>query len=271
MSGSVTVTTEADNSEVSGERKVVSYEIAKNYYVKQGEQPVLPTEVKVNYSDDTSETKTVAWDEIPAGGDSYTVTGTIQDINLQAAVNVTMIGEVAAVLNYSVAVGRNAQLSLPASRPAVLADGTVLTAEFPVVWDTAENVTAQTGTKIVNGTAQVFDQEFGVTASVRVTDGTYEDGPDALPGTPEIYVNGDSSKEDSEAAAVMSLLRDDKTAKDDDAWSGKGTIDFRLDTVCSNMNPVFGKLQIDVYPSVCYNLYRICNLRILDHPVFVSQ
>lgn len=230
MSGSVTVTTEADDSEVSGERKVVSYEIAKNYYVKQGEQPVLPTEVKVNYSDDTSETKTVAWDEIPAGGDSYTVTGTIQDINLQAAVNVTMIGEVAAVLNYSVAVGRNAQLSLPASRPAVLADGTVLTAEFPVVWDTTENVTAQTGTKIVNGTAQVFDQEFGVTASVRVTDGTYEDGPDALPGTPEIYVNGDSSKEDSEAAAVMSLLRDDKTAKDDDAWSGKGTIDFRLDT-----------------------------------------
>ena len=95
MSGSVTVTTEADDSEVSGERKVVSYEIAKNYYVKQGEQPVLPTEVKVNYSDDTSETKTVAWDEIPAGGDSYTVTGTIQDINLQVAVNVTMIGEVA--------------------------------------------------------------------------------------------------------------------------------------------------------------------------------
>ena len=51
----------------------------------------------------------------------------------------------------------------------------------------------------------------------------------------------------------------------------QGMIDFRLDTVCSNMNPVFGKLQIDVYPSVCYNLYRICNLRILDHPVFVSQ
>lgn len=34
----------------------------------------------------------------------------------------------------------------------------------------------------------------------------------------------------------------------------QGMIDFRLDTVCSNMNPVFGKLQIDVYPSICYNL-----------------
>ena len=48
-------------------------------------------------------------------------------------------------------------------------------------------------------------------------------------------------------------------------------IDFRLDTVCGNMNLIFCELQIDMYPFVRYNLYRICNLCILDHPVFVGQ
>ena len=45
-----------------------------------------------------------------------------------------------------------------------------------------------------------------------------------------MYYNGTSSKEDASVADVLAKLQDDKTSADDVAWSGKGTLDFRLDT-----------------------------------------
>ena len=224
------ITTEAPDSGETTEKTVVSYTISRNYYVKQGEKPVLPEEVTVHYSDDTSETKKVTWDELPEGQDAYTLYGTLADVNLRVSVNVTMIGEVADVLNYSAAIGQDASLSLPEMRPAVLADGTVLAAEFPVEWEIPENVTANLGTVEVKGTASVFDQTFDVTASVRVTNGSYYEGDEALPNVPEMYIGGVSSKTDSSIAQVLTKLKDDKATKDDVAWSGRNTLDFRLDT-----------------------------------------
>ena len=88
---------------------------------------------------------------------------------MRITVNVSTIGQTAGVLNYSAAVGKDAEVSLPAARPAVLADGTILAAEFPVKWDIPKDLTAPIGTKNVKGTATVFDQNFEVTAAVRVT------------------------------------------------------------------------------------------------------
>lgn len=224
------VTTVADGSGVTGEKTVVSYEIAKNYYVKQGTKPVLPSEVKIHYSDDTSETKKVTWDAFTGEEETYSVSGTVADLNMRITVNVSTIGQTAGVLNYSAAVGKDAEVSLPAARPAVLADGTILAAEFPVKWDIPKDLTATIGTKNVKGTATVFDQNFEVTAAVRVTNGEYKDGAEALGNVPEMYYNGTSSKEDASVADVLAKLQDDKTSADDVAWSGKGTLDFRLDT-----------------------------------------
>lgn len=231
-----TVTTAAGSDNPSGERSLVSYKISKNFYVKEGTKPTLPETVELFYSDDTSETKAVVWEEASDGENSYVVYGIVADLGLRISVNVSVIGQAVDVLNYSTAVGRDAELILPSARPAVMADGTVLAAEFAVIWEIPEDVTAQLGTKLVKGTAQVFDESFEVTAAVRVTNGTYKDGEDALGNVPEMYVNGVSSKESDSVADVLKKLQDDKTGKTDTAWSGRGTLDFRLDTAVELKN-----------------------------------
>ena len=69
---------------------------------------------------------------LPGEEETYSVSGTVADLNMRITVNVSAIGQTAGVLNYSAAVGKDAEVSLPAARPAVLADGTILAAEFPV-------------------------------------------------------------------------------------------------------------------------------------------
>lgn len=45
-----------------------------------------------------------------------------------------------------------------------------------------------------------------------------------------MYMNGVSSKENTGVAEIFEKLRDDRTGTQDVAWSGTGTMDFRLDT-----------------------------------------
>lgn len=223
----VTTTAEASAPQ---DKYAVSYEISRNYYLKPNAVPVLPETVTVNYSDGTAEAETVDWEEIPSGKQVYSVTGIVRESHIGVQVNVTEVGDVAAVLNYSAAVGKDAEISLPASRPAIQADGSVLSAEFPVAWKTPEHLTETTGTKEIEGTADVFGKEYTVTASVRVTSGSYRDGDEALSNVPEMYINGVSSSQNAGIAEVLEKLRDKKGAKEDIAWSGRGTLDFRLDT-----------------------------------------
>lgn len=226
----VTVTTEA-KEETPVKKSVESYEISRNYYIKEGADPTLPETVKVYYIDKTEETKAVAWEALPTNpGTTYTVYGTIDDTGLKIPVHVTVVGTVAAVLNYSTVAGKDGMLILPAFRPAVTADGEILPAEFPVSWDVPEHVTASEGIREIKGTADVFGERFDVAASVRVTAGSYIDGEDALPNVMELYINGVSSRESGSGAEVLLKLQDKKTAKTDTAWSGQGTFDFRLDT-----------------------------------------
>lgn len=232
----VTVQTTAD-SFAPVLKRVAGYEISRHFYTKEGTDPTLPDSVKVIYTDGSSEIKTVTWEALPEKPDMvYTVSGMVSDVNLRIFVYVTVIGEVAAILNYSAAVGKGSGLSLPAFRPAAAADGTVLPAEFPVVWDVLEDMTAAAGIKEIKGTANVFGRRFAVTASIRVTEGSYIDGDEALANVPEMYVNGVSSKESDSAAEVLAKLRKEKPLKTDPAWSGKGTLDFRLDTAIELKN-----------------------------------
>lgn len=101
VSSSVTVQTTEESIEPVT-KSVASYEISRQYYIKEGTQPTLPATVKVNYTDGTSETKGVTWDALPEDSEAvYTVYGTVADVNLRISVYVTTIGTVTAMLNYS--------------------------------------------------------------------------------------------------------------------------------------------------------------------------
>lgn len=225
----VEVKTTAEDTDPT-QKTIASYEISRHYYIQKGSAPVLPATVKLNYTDGTSEMKNITWDEFSSSiQEDCVVLGTVADTSLRIQVYITVIDGVAAILNYSAAIGVGAEFALPAARPAVMADGSVLSAEFPVTWDDTVD-TSEEGMQIIEGRSNVFGSDITVTASVRVTKGGYKDGSDALPAVPEMYLNGISSNERDSIAEVLTKLKDDRTSKEDVAWSGRGTLDFRLDT-----------------------------------------
>lgn len=232
----VTVRTLAEGTAFS-EKRISGYTLSRHYYVKEGTNPTLPDAVKVHYADGGSEIKTVIWEEpLKQPDTAYAVWGTVSDLSLRISACVTVIKDAATVLNYAAAIGTAAVLSLPASRPAVTADGTVLSAEFPVAWDIPEHVAEEEGIKEIRGTADLFGESRAATASVRVTSGSYTDGGDAVMNVPEMYINGISGKENAGAAAVLLKLQDGHAPRSEVIWNGRGTLDFRLDTAVDLKN-----------------------------------
>ena len=157
-------------------KKVKSFEYPRVYYVKTGTQPTLPTTLKATYTDKSTADVNVTWDEIPSDkintNGSFIVNGTADGINV--AVSVNMIDDVAALLNYSTTTMPNTVPTLPASRQAILPDGTVLSASFPVTWEQKDaSAYGEVGSIVtVNGTAQAFGKTLPVTATVRVANET---------------------------------------------------------------------------------------------------
>ena len=181
--GEITVTAKADGLESStvkitttpvkeepSERYVESYKYSKSYYVKTGTKPQLPEKIEAQYSDRTKEDVAVKWDEISdeqiSKTGSFTVEGTVGKRDI--TVNINMIDDVAALLNYSGATQKGVKPQLPDVRPAVLPDGTVLAASFPVQWDEKDADTFQKPDEIVtvNGSADIFGKTIPVTASI---------------------------------------------------------------------------------------------------------
>lgn len=177
VNGSVTVNTTApaDGGQVE-EDAIVSYQISRNHYVKLGSTPELPKTVFVTYRNGGTETKNVNWNSYDSAltekVGSFLVTGTIDGTTTTVSVSITMLDTVAALLNYSTAVKKDSTVNLPGSRPAVLEDGTILNAEFPVTWNIPEDLTETIGVKMVEGTSSVFGTSLEVTAFVRVAEGT---------------------------------------------------------------------------------------------------
>ena len=157
-------------------KKIKSFEYPRVYYVKTGTQPTLPTTLKATCTDKTTADVNVTWDEIPADkintNGSFIVNGTADGVNV--AVSVNMIDDVAALLNYSTTTMPNTVPTLPASRQAILPDGTVLSASFPVTWEQKDASSyGEVGSIVtVNGTAQAFGKTLPVTATVRVANET---------------------------------------------------------------------------------------------------
>lgn len=155
----------------TGDTVLSYYLMSRNYYVKAGNMPQLPDTVKAVYSDGTEEDVTVGWDEISedqtAQTGTFFVTG-VTEKGDKVSVTVNMIDQVAALLNYSTTVSVGQEPTLPETRPAVLQNGDVISASFPVTWGEPDGSYTEPGTVKLTGTANVLGQELDVTASVRV-------------------------------------------------------------------------------------------------------
>ena len=176
-SGSATVTTQLKEEEVStgSPDDVMSYTLSRYHYVKLGNTPVLPQTSVVTFRNGDSQEKAILWNRydpslIQQTGE-FQVEGSIADTDLTVRVTITILDAIAGVLNYSTAVQLGATVNLPNARPAILPDGTILNAEFPVQWDSTHGIGSTEGVYTVNGTSQVFGETFAVTATVRVAEG----------------------------------------------------------------------------------------------------
>lgn len=224
---SVTVTTTPVETE-GGADHIVSYRMSRNLYLLRGNRPELPAEVTLQYASGKTEVRGVQWEEIDPGkyaeNGTFTVAGKIEGTGLSTQLNITVMEGVAALQNYSTAVLLNGQPTLPATRPAIQADGTILSAEFPVEWHTDGVQFNEEKVYEIAGTASVFGEEMQVTAWVRAGAGSIVEGENLAPAAPGLYLN----EQTAENAKELAPLVDGKTTGD--SWAGQGAILFRYDT-----------------------------------------
>lgn len=171
QSSSVSVNTKKVLDDTSS-NEITSYKIAKDYYVYQGVTPKLPTSVEVTYANKSTGNVNVNWnsydEKLLESPNVFTVTGTLEGTDIEVIVNVHVVGNVVAALNYSTNTTAGVKPVLPEKVASVLEDGTV-SEEFAVTWDDIdESKYSSEGTFVVNGSATILDKTYDVTASVRV-------------------------------------------------------------------------------------------------------
>lgn len=217
----VTIPVKADASAPQA-KSVDSLLFARYHYVKTGSALELPKTVEVRYADGTTANKSVTWDQVSAdklaAPGSFTVGGAVADTPVRATAVVTVVDDIAALLNYSTTVAVGQTPVLPDSLPAVMPDGTVLSANFPVTWSpAAEGAYDAPGTVLLAGTSNVFGRDVAVTASIRVQAETITIGgniaKDALKITQDVPENKQSD-------TLMAIV-DGKTDPGSNSQGGK--------------------------------------------------
>lgn len=222
----VTVSTGGAVTETGGNAPV-SYDLSKTIYVQLNTEPELPETAVVTLGNGTKETKAITWNSydkslLGVSGAEFAITGTIADYGIAVSIGVVVLDDVVALLNYSTAVQVGQTPELPATRPAVMADGTVVAAQFAVTWDEPDaKLYNKAGKVIVNGTAEVFGKTYDVTATVRVAAPSYVDGGEATSGT-TYYEDGVSVGATGNAPAWAD--------GDPSVWTGSGALGYTFDT-----------------------------------------
>lgn len=225
-SSEVTIQSQGTQSSGGQERTVRALTYSRNYYVKVGNAPQLPKEIEVRYSDGTIERSAVTWDDydqslIQRAG-TFNVHGTAAGESVN--VTVTMINEVAGLLNYSTTTQVGVVPTLAPSRPVVLPDGTVLDTSFPVEWKMPEaSAFNSTGIVTVPGTASVFGKQFELTATVRVQEETLtlkdSVSSDALRLTQSVPEGKTSDTLDAVKDGSTVIAANDGGGRNPSAWS----------------------------------------------------
>lgn len=243
-SSKVTVKTVPAESSQGQERQVDSYYMSKNYYVKKNVKPSLAESIEVRYTDGAKEVKNVTWDKIPedkllATG-TFTVNGQVEGAG-KVSVNINVIDNVAAMLNYSTTVALGSKPNLPERRPVVLSDGEILNTTFEVQWTEPEKgVYDKEGIVEVKGTADVLGETLPVTASVRVQKASFDIGDSVSKGAAKVTQDCEKTSDSLEAIndghteykAVSSGPNDSLWSNYDNSQDGdnKAEITFTYDT-----------------------------------------
>lgn len=205
------------------QRRVEALFYSRYQYVKKGTPVILPNQVEVRYTDGTSSQQQVVWSQIGedqlAKPGMFTVKGTVAGAEISSIV--TIIDEVAALQNYSTTIPIKGEPVLPASRPAVMPDGTVMNVNFPITWEQpAPDAFAQVGAVAVKGSANVFGKDMPVTALVRVQKGEVALGaniaPDAMRLTQDIPTEPEDMTSDT-----LEAIRNGSTTKDANNGGGR--------------------------------------------------
>lgn len=205
------------------QRRVEALFYSRYQYVKKGAPVILPKQVEVRYADGTRSQQQVVWGQIGedqlAKPGTFTVKGTVAGAEISSIV--TIIDEVAALRNYSTTIPIKGEPVLPASRPAVMPDGTVMNANFPIAWEQpAPDAFAQVGAVTVKGSASVFGKDMPVTALVRVQKGEVALGaniaPDAMRLTQDIPTEPEDMTSDT-----LEAIRNGSTTKDANNGGGR--------------------------------------------------
>lgn len=205
------------------QRRVEALFYSRYQYVKKGAPVILPKQVEVRYVDGTRSQQQVVWSQIGedqlAKPGTFTVKGTVAGAEISSIV--TIIDEVAALRNYSTTIPIKGEPVLPASRPAVMPDGTVMNVNFPIAWEQpAPDAFTQVGVVTVKGSASVFGKDMPVTALVRVQKGEVALGaniaPDAMRLTQDIPTEPEDMTSDT-----LEAIRNGSTTKDANNGGGR--------------------------------------------------
>lgn len=243
-SSKVTVKTVPAESSQGQERQVDSYYMSKNYYVKKNVKPSLAESIEVRYTDGAKEVKNVTWDKIPedklSATGTFTVNGQVEGAG-KVSVNINVIDDVAAMLNYSTTVALGSEPNLPERRPVVLSDGEILNTTFEVQWTEPEKgVYDKEGIVEVKGTADVLGETLPVMASVRVQKASFDIGDSVSKGAAKVTQDCEKTSDSLEAIndghteykAVSSGPNDSLWSNYDNSQDGdnKAEITFSYDT-----------------------------------------
>ena len=166
---SIIINTENQDSD---NKYLESYDIVKDYYVNVGEKPNLPKNVKGRFSDGTTSTFDVNWNDYDENQlnspQIFKVTGSLEGTDATVIVNVHVIGEIVAISNLSTFTYAGTTPSLPKTVYGYYANGTK-SEEVSVNWnlDGVDFTKANTTVK-VNGTVELLGKNYPVTASIRI-------------------------------------------------------------------------------------------------------
>lgn len=214
VSDSVVVTTVSEDEGSSGQ--ITGYSLSRNHYIQVGGELEMPATATIIYDDGTTEVKSLDWDlssvDVNVAG-TYVATAAVDGLSIAVSSNVTVLEQLAAMLNYSTAILEGGILSLPTTLPVITEDGEVLSVELPVEWDTSSFDAYQLGVQEVTGQADLLGVAHTVTAWVRVAEGSIVEGVDVIGASDGLFADQDRTEESSALEAV----RDGDTAT---TWVG---------------------------------------------------
>ena len=174
----------------AGEDKFLeSYEIVKDYYVNLNEKPELPSTVEGRYSDGTTETFNISWNDYDESQlntpQVFKINGKLEGTDVAVNVNVHVIGDVVSMENYSTFTYAGQTPTLPKTVKGYLADGNE---EFKVYWNLEGVDFSEPNTTVeVLGEVSLLGKTYTVTSTVRVVE--------ALTAAANLAINNSSNKD----------------------------------------------------------------------------